>query len=288
MILKTLKSQFSLALTDYYPETEIDSFFHLLSENILKLKRIEISQHLYMVVSGKKHDKFKIAIEHLIQQKPIQYLFGKTDFYGQTFIVNEHVLIPRPETEELVDIVIKDIKHHTKALNILDIGTGSGCIAISLAKHLPNATIFALDVSSDALEIAKKNAKLNDVAIHFIEADILDANLWQSQFESITFDCIVSNPPYVRELEKEHMKANVLDHEPHLALFVKDSDPLIFYRNIAQFASTYLNKNGKLYYEINEFLGNEMKDLLIGSDFYDVELIKDMSGKDRIIKATKY
>ena len=281
MILKSLRTYFNNALLGYYPETEIESFFHLLSERILKLKRIDISQSLYAVVSGKKYDKFEKAIDRLKKYEPIQYILGDTEFYGLVIKVNPSVLIPRPETEELVDWIINDCKNR-KSISILDVGTGSGCIAIALSKNLPNASIVALDVSSDALKIARQNAIDNKVEIEFVEADILD---WDST--NMQFDVIVSNPPYVRELEKQMMSANVLDHEPHLALFVEDDDALLFYKKITDVAADILKPNGQLYFEINESLGESTKELLTEKSFNEIELKRDFFEKDRMIKAIK-
>lgn len=281
MILKSLRTYFNNALLGYYPDTEIESFFNLLSEHILKMKRIDISQNLYVVVSGKKYDKFQAAIDKLKSYEPIQYILGDTEFYGLVFKVNSSVLIPRPETEELVAWIINDCKNKQE-ISILDIGTGSGCIAISLAKNLPNAKVFALDVSENALKLAKQNAIKNDVEVEFIEADILDCDLGNMQF-----DVIVSNPPYVRELEKEAMSANVLNHEPHLALFVKDEDALLFYRKITEISESILKPDGQLYFEINESLGESTKQLLDNSNYKNIELKKDIFKKDRMIKAVK-
>ncbi|WP_347922176.1 peptide chain release factor N(5)-glutamine methyltransferase [Pontimicrobium sp. SW4] len=281
MILKSLRTYFNNALIGYYPDTEIDSFFNMLSDHILKMKRVDISQNLYAVVSGKKYDKYQNAIDRLKNYEPIQYILGDTEFYGLVFKVNPSVLIPRPETEELVAWIINEHKNK-EGISILDIGTGSGCIAITLAKNLPNAKVFALDVSENALKLAKQNAISNDVEVEFIEADILD---WD--FNSLQFDVIVSNPPYVRELEKETMSANVLNHEPHLALFVKDDDALLFYRKITEISNEILKPNGQLYFEINENLGESTKELLANSNFKNVDLKMDIFEKDRMIKAIK-
>lgn len=281
MILKTVKRSFLEALEDQYPETESSSFFNLLAEDILRLKRIDVATNLYAVVSGKKHERFLNALKRLKENEPIQYVLGKTEFYGLPFKVNKNVLIPRPETEELVDWILKSTDK-AESINILDIGTGSGCIAITLAKHMPNNTVYALDVSDAALKVAQENAELNAVDINFIEADVLEMdNL------DVKYNIIVSNPPYVREQEKEQMQANVVDYEPHEALFVKNNDALLFYRAIAVMAKENLYEGGTLYFEINEFLGEETKSLLIESGFSNVELKKDMSGKDRLIKATR-
>jgi len=199
--------------------------------------------------------------------------------------VNSHVLIPRPETEELVSWILKDFKNTKNAIKILDIGTGSGCIAIALAKNIPNATVFAIDVSAKALEVAKKNATLNAVNIHFIEENILDNPQLNTNNKLDMFDVIVSNPPYVRELEKEQMQQNVLENEPHLALFVKNNNPLLFYTKISEIAKIHLTKNGVLYFEINQYLGKKITDLLQLKNFKNIELKKDIYQADRMVKA---
>lgn len=278
MILKSLKTYFNKELSVYYPETEIESFFHILTESLLRLKRIDIALNLYQVVSGKKYDKFQDAIKRLQNYEPIQYIIGDTEFYGLKFKVDSSVLIPRPETEELVDWIIKENQTET-SISILDIGTGSGCIAITLAKHLPSAKVYALDVSVEALKVAQQNALLNSLEVEFIEADVLDWNHGE-----LKFDIIVSNPPYVRELEKEAMSANVLNYEPHLALFVKDDDALSFYRKISQLSKMLLKPKGQLYFEINENLGQDTKQLMVQDEFKQLELKQDVFNKDRMIK----
>lgn len=293
MILKSLKTYFNKELLDYYPENEINSFFNLLTEHILKMKRIDVSLNLYQFISGKKYNKFQSAIEGLKKYKPIQYILGETEFYGLKFNVDKSVLIPRPETEELVDWIIKE-NQSKGSISILDIGTGSGCIAIALAKQLPKAKVFAVDVSEEALKIAKQNAVLNNVEVAFIETDILSfyhseqtcTERSRSSEESQKYDIIVSNPPYVRELEKDKMTDNVLKYEPHLALFVKDDDALIFYRKIVALSKSLLNKNGKLYFEINEYLGNDTKVLMELGNFKEIALRQDIFDKDRMIKGT--
>lgn len=281
MILKTLRNNFIKTLIDYYAETEIVSFFNLLSADILKMQRIDIAQNLYAVISGKKQEKFQNAVNKLKNYIPIQYIIGNTEFYNLTLKVNAATLIPRPETEELVAWIIND-QNNKQNISILDVGTGSGCIAIALAKNLPEAKVFALDVSEKALKIARQNAVDNGVTIEFIEADIFDVDLGNLQF-----DVIVSNPPYVRELEKETMSPNVLNHEPHLALFVKDDDPLLFYRSILEVANNTLKSKGFLYFEINEFLGNLTRQLVQKLNYCNIELKKDLFMKDRMIKANK-
>ena len=215
--------------------------------------------------------------------------FGSTEFYGCKIRVNESVLIPRPETEELVELIVKEVRDKDQGaseINILDIGTGSGCIAVSLKKKLPCANIFAFDISEDALTVAKTNGILNQTKINFIQADIFSL-IPNSRKEKGVYDIIVSNPPYVRASEKGKMDKNVLDYEPHLALFVKDDDALVFYEAIASFALHNLAPNGMLYFEINEALGNEVKALLNEKGFKNAEIKKDMSGKDRIATASR-
>ncbi|RNC79768.1 MAG: peptide chain release factor N(5)-glutamine methyltransferase [Winogradskyella sp.] len=282
-----LKQIFHNELNAQYGKEEVESFFFLSMEHYLNVPRIQLALDSEYTVSKKELDTFFSLLDELKDDKPIQYIFGETEFYGLKFKVNKNVLIPRQETEELVDWIISEYKSHNSKFRILDIGTGSGCIAISLAKHLPNAEVFALDVSTDALEIAKNNAKLNSVDIQYIEADILNAKSFSLDFKDYEFDIIVSNPPYVRHLEKEEIKANVLDYEPHLALFVDDNDPLLFYKSITRFAVNKLKQNGHLYFEINQYLGEETKDLLTESDLTDIELRKDLNGNDRMLKAIK-
>ena len=284
MLVKTLRRYFKEELLGYYPETEITSFFHLLCEHILNLKRVNIPLSLFQVVTGKKYHKFQIAIERLKIYEPIQYVIGETEFYGLNFKVNNFVLIPRPETEELVDWIIQENKTSNE-INILDIGTGSGCIAVSLAKKLDKAKVFALDISSEALSVTKKNAINNKVNIEFIEHDILNSEI---EIKDSKFDIIVSNPPYVRELEKNLIEDNVLKYEPHLALFVEDNNALLFYKAITKFSNKYLSKNGQLYFEINEYLGESTKALLENENFKQVELRKDINQKDRMLKGIKH
>jgi release factor glutamine methyltransferase len=227
-------------------------------------------------------------VEQLQQEIPVQYLLGKTSFYGLDFEVNADVLIPRPETEELVDWIIQSTKYQVRGtkledvrriIKILDIGTGSGCIAIALAKNITNAQVFAIDVSEKALATAQKNAEINAVKVTFVEKNILETDDLSEHF-----DIIVSNPPYVRELEKKEIKKNVLDNEPYLALFVKDNDALVFYKKIAELAQKKLSQNGQLFFEINQYLGEETVELLKKMGFKNIELRKDIYGNNRMIK----
>ena len=280
MKLKDIQNSFHVTLDSIYGNEEVDSFFFMLIESYFNVSRIQLAMDSDYAID--ESIAILNALDLLKQQKPIQYIIGETEFYGLPFKVNESVLIPRPETEELVEHVLKQVDQ-VKQIKILDIGTGSGCIAISLAKNLPKAIVYALDVSKKALEVAKHNAELNSVDIEFIEADILNTEIIQD----LKFDIIVSNPPYVREQEKIKMKANVLENEPHLALFVKDENPLVFYEAITRFAVSNLAEKGALYFEINEYLGNDMIDLLNDNNFKDIELKQDIFKKDRMIKGVK-
>lgn len=281
MKAKTYKTAFIEELQNLYDVMEAESFFYLILEEKHQMKRIDLALNPDFVLSEKEIQEWNLILEALKKEIPIQYLLGTTEFFGLPFKVNENVLIPRPETEELVEWIIQDSKMEGfKDLKILDIGTGSGCIAITLAKNIPNAKVYAVDVSSGALKTAKENAAINQVEVVFLEKDILETNDLEMQF-----DVIVSNPPYVRNLEKEEIKKNVLDNEPHLALFVEDDDALIFYRKIAGLAAGYLNQNGRLYFEINQYLGEEMIELLHNKGFQDIELRKDIYDNDRMTKA---
>jgi len=281
MKIREYRNYFIETLTPIYDSGEAESFFYLVLEDQKKLKRIDLALQPEAIFSEAEITIWNEILEKLKQYIPIQYIIGKTFFFGLEFEVNENVLIPRPETEELVDWIIKNNPQKTE-LKILDIGTGSGCIAISLAKNLPNATVSAIDVSGEALATAKRNADINDVKVNFILQDILQTtDLLQE------FDLIVSNPPYVRNLEKEEIKQNVLDHEPHLALFVDDHDALIFYRKITKLAQKNLSKNGQLYFEINQYLSKEMMDLLEQYGFQQMELRKDIYGNNRMVFGRK-
>lgn len=283
MNIKEYRTQFIQELTPIYDAGEAESFFYLILEEKKQLKRIDLALHPDLVFSEEEIGVWNAILEQLQQEIPIQYLLGKTSFYGLDFEVNAAVLIPRPETEELVEWILESQKSkpESQKVKILDIGTGSGCIAISLAKNLPDATVFALDVSEEALATAKINAANNSVNVTFIHQNILETEDLLQQF-----DIIVSNPPYVRNLEKEEIKKNVLENEPHLALFVADNDALVFYKKIAQLAQKNLLPNGQLYFEINQYLGKEMVDLLEKMNFKTVELRKDIYGNDRMTKAS--
>lgn len=281
MKIKQYRTQFIKELSPFYDAYEAESFFYLILEEKHKLRQIDLALNHELAFEGNDFIIWDELLKQLKQEVPIQYLLGKTNFYGLDFEVNENVLIPRPETEELVEWIINEnaSPEKSKKIRILDIGTGSGCIAISLAKNLPNAEVVAIDVSKKAIETAKRNAIRNNVEVTFVMLDILKEEELRCQF-----DIIVSNPPYVRNLEKEEIKKNVLDYEPHLALFVEDNDALIFYRKIASLAKKALFEKGKLYFEINQYLGKEMTDLLENMDYKNIELRKDIYDNDRMLK----
>ncbi len=283
MQIKQYRSQFIQALSTIYDEGEAESFFYLILEEKKQLKRIDLALQPDLVFSQEEIVVWNAILEQLKLEIPVQYLLGKTHFYGLDFEVNENVLIPRQETEELVEWIIESQKLEVRSqkLRILDIGTGSGCIAISLAKNIPNAQVFAIDVSEKALATAKKNAVNNNVNVTFVHENILETEDLEQEF-----DFIVSNPPYVRNLEKQEIKKNVLDNEPHLALFVEDDNALIFYRKIAELAQKNLSQNGQLYFEINQYLGKEMIVLLEKMNFKNVELRKDIYGNDRMTRCS--
>lgn len=280
MLIQEFKRHFFQELSGLYPETEIQSFFNILVEFKLHLSRIELALQHNFELNDDDFLFLQNVLSELKYQIPIQYIIGETEFYGLPFKVDKNVLIPRPETEELVDWIIQNHKNQHN-IKILDIGSGSGCIAISLAKNLPKAKVSAIDISAEALNVAKNNAALNQVNVNFINSDILTI----VELPDV-FDIIVSNPPYVRELEKDQMQQNVLANEPHIALFVKNENPLLFYDKIAELAKNHLTENGVLYFEINQYLGNETVKLLKTKGFKNIEVKKDIYGVDRMMKCS--
>jgi release factor glutamine methyltransferase len=292
MLLKQYKSHFFDALKNSQDEQEIESFFFILTEYLHNLKRVDVALNPNFELSDEEVEKWNAILAQLQQDKPIQYITGEAWFYGLKFEVNENTLIPRPETGELVEWIIESWKleagsrksENQKRINVLDIGTGTGCIPIALKANLPQANVSAIDVSENALEVAKRNAELNKVEINFIQANILELEDL-SQLPS-SYNIIVSNPPYVRNLEKQEIKKNVLDYEPHLALFVEDTDALLFYRKIAQLSIKNLSPNGLLFFEINQYLGKETVELLENLGFKNIELKKDIYGNDRMVKCS--
>ncbi|WP_318640999.1 peptide chain release factor N(5)-glutamine methyltransferase [Flavobacterium ardleyense] len=282
MLLRDFRTKFRESLSSIYDLQEVDSFFYLILNNFHQMSRVDLALKPDFEIDELEIQKWKNIINQLQLQKPIQYILGETEFYGLRFKVNSSVLIPRPETEELVDWILKNNSNKSKQLRILDIGTGSGCIPITLAKNLNNSEVSAVDISRDALKVAEVNAEINKVKVNFIEMDILKTTKL-----SETYDIIVSNPPYVRELEKQEMHKNVLEFEPHIALFVEDEDPLLFYLKITQLASKSLSEGGQLYFEINQYLGERMVQLLSDYKFRDIEIRKDIFGNDRMIFGRK-
>jgi release factor glutamine methyltransferase len=289
MNINKFRDYFNKTLKKLYPTSEIDTFLFLLLEEYLNFKRIDVVLKSNFEISPEDLTLLKSSTKLLEQEVPIQYILGKTEFYGFPFILNKHVLIPRPETEELVTSVLNKISklerlhpiEKEKKLKILDIGTGSGCIPISLKRSLPFAEITAIDIANEALIIAQKNASLNKVNINFIQQNILKTTALDD-----IYDIIISNPPYVRVSEKIEIKNNVLKNEPHLALFVEDNNPLIFYSKIAELAKSHLTKNGTLFFEINQYLGKETAELIKLKGFNKIQLKKDIFGHDRIIIAS--
>lgn len=276
MNLKVLKQDFVRDLGRVYSPQEAESIFFLVVEQLTGWSRTTVLLGQDAEMADTQQASFETVKRDLLAGKPVQYILGTADFYGMTFKVNSEVLIPRPETEELVHWIL-DYTKAQPVKTLLDIGTGSGCIAIALKKHLLLTEVSALDISTGAVATAKANAALNGVAIHFLQEDILGFS------SADRFDVIVSNPPYIKEVEKLTMHAHVLLHEPHTALFVADDNPLVFYKAIADFAALQLVPGGALFLEINEALGRETMEMLKGKGFEALELRQDMQGKDRMI-----
>ena len=278
-LVKDIRNHYCEQLCSVYDKDESNAMILILLEHYFNIDRVKMALEPNLRLSESEMLKIHFAVKDLLKHKPIQYIIGETEFCDLKFKVNENVLIPRPETSEMVNAIVnRQQTTDNRQCSILDIGTGSGCIAISLAKMLPQAQVFALDISEKALEVAKENAINNNVNVTFIHDDILTLTLTQTKF-----DIIVSNPPYVRELEKAEMRDNVLKWEPHNALFVSDDDPLIFYRKILEFTKEHLNENGEVWFEINEFLGKEMTSLGKEFGFSDIKIFKDFRDKERFM-----
>ena len=278
MTLQDFKLKMISELSSIYEMDELNSIYNLLSEDYLKIPRSKILLADEIYLNESNQTLFLSALERLKTHEPIQYILGKTSFMGLEFKVNNSVLIPRPETEELVRLILKK---DLDGKEILDIGTGSGCIAISLAKNLPNAKVSALDISSDAQEVARENAKLNNVNIEFIYADIFKYK------SDKMYDIIVSNPPYVLESEKLLMKHNVLKHEPYLALFVDDIEPLKYYESIINFSSENLNPKCLIFFEINENYKHQLNKLAQNYEYNIIEFKLDIHNKNRFLILSK-
>lgn len=268
-------------LAKLYPETEIQGFIRIIFDSVMDLSYTDIILRKDEKVNRNDFETITMIVTRLKTYEPIQYILGECEFYGLQLIVNPAVLIPRPETEELVQWIIQ--RNIVSGAKILDIGTGSGCIALALKNELGEVTVNGVDISEEALKVAKTNATENNLSVDFFQVDILD---WKS-YTWQKYDVIVSNPPYVREFEKKLMESNVLEYEPDGALFVEDNNPLVFYKTIAEFALVNLSKNGYLFFEINEYLGAEMKDMLKGLGFNNIEVKADINGKDRMLVCRK-
>jgi release factor glutamine methyltransferase len=279
--IKDIRFYLAKELEKIYQEPEISAIINLVIKTVTGITKLHQLYLTEQIVTKQQAEKITGICKDLKTGKPIQYILGETSFYDCIIRVNRDTLIPRPETEELVDLIIKENKAYQGT--IIDVGTGSGCIAIALAANLPGAVIKGIDISDEAIRIAHENAQLNNVAVSFVKGDVFS-------FDSERFDkagIIVSNPPYVRNSEKQFMNKNVLDFEPHSALFVTDSDPLIYYRAILKLADKILIPGGRLYFEINEAMGKSMLQLLESFSYTDIQIIADINNKDRIIKGTK-
>ena len=293
MNIDEFRIDFRQQLAGMYEPEEVENLCFLTLEHVMKMNRVEVSLSRKMDISTSSLTQLNEVTSRLSLSEPIQYIIGSTEFYGMEFQVNPATLIPRPETEELVEWIVNDTKQLaisslsgieksiTEKVTILDIGTGSGCIAISLAKNLSNAHVEAIDISQDALATAYQNANKNEADVTFYNQNILEVDTLEKRY-----NIIVSNPPYVRMLEKKEMRDNVLSNEPDSALFVSDEDPLVFYRKIGELAFKALEPQGSLYVEINEYLGSETVTLFEKIGFKKVSLRKDMFGKNRMIKAS--
>ena len=278
-----LKVEFIDSLSDLYPSQEVLSFFTILAEKHLDLSRLEVALKPNHSVSLTVSKKIKNAIQRLRKFEPIQYIVNEVEFYNLKFYVNRNVFIPRPETEELVFWIVDRHKNRdSKLRRILDIGTGSGCIAISLAFNLPDCEVSAFDISSEALDVARKNAIINNVNVDFFKEDVLNCKKLPKKY-----DIIVSNPTYIIENEKNKMQSNVLKYEPDIALFVNNDDPLLFYRKIAQLGQKHLISEGSIYFEINEYLGSELLILFKTEGYKEITLHKDIFGKYRMVKCRR-
>lgn len=276
------EKKFVKELDGLYDAEEAGALAVLTLGHLCRLSRGQVLLKKTQALDPQTETSLEIILQELVTGKPLQYILGETEFYGLRFLVNPSVLIPRPETEELVDWILRETAKRPELRSLLDIGTGSGCIPVAVKKSRPQLEVSAIDISADALETAMRNATLNKAPITFRQLDMLN----HSEALSGPFSVIVSNPPYIAAREKEQMHPNVLRFEPHTALFVGDSDPLVFYRSIGRFALTRLEPGGMLFFEINEHLGPETVALLGDIGFTDIELRKDLNGKDRMIRAS--
>ncbi|MBN1157887.1 MAG: peptide chain release factor N(5)-glutamine methyltransferase [Bacteroidales bacterium] len=277
--LREIINLYRSALKDLYPETEIRNFCFLSAEHLLNYSKIDFHTKAGDVISEDARKKFITFLDRLTNGEPIQYVLGETEFFGLKFGVDRRVLIPRPETEEMVALIIHE--ENGKGVDLLDIGTGSGCIAIALDRFLQHANVFACDVSEDILVLARNNNERNRTNVHFFRHNILDTNTGLA----LRYNVVVSNPPYVRQSEKTVMHKNVLEFEPETALFVPDDDPLLYYRHITRKAGDAMHPGGRLYLEINENYPEEIETLLKSHGYHHIELKLDINRKPRIIRA---
>ena len=277
--MKSTKDFIFSELTGFYERSEIDSFIRLVFKTLFGYSRKEMILFADRRLSSGEREKISGIVERLKKYEPIQYILGTTEFYGLKFHVEPGVLIPRFETEELVDTIIKQNKN--KKVKLLDLGCGSGCIAIALKKFIQESDVWCCDISDTALKITRENAMLNGAEIHIVKYDILSRDL----FPETGFDIVVSNPPYVTIKERSVMQKNVLDYEPEVALFVPDEDPLLFYREIVNKTRGIMADSGQLFFEINEAYGDEVSALIEKYGFYTT-IIKDINGKDRFVTGT--
>jgi release factor glutamine methyltransferase len=278
-------NDFRNKLKTIYDDREAENICDWVFEKVTGLKKWERRQNQNDELAETKSEKIKIHLEELLKHKPVQYVLQEAWFYKRKFFVNENVLIPRPETEELVEWIVSDFKNekNSKPINIIDIGTGSGCIPISLKKELPKTSITAIDISDRALPVSKKNAQELDATIDFFQADFLNENEWKILSQ---YNIIVSNPPYIPLNEKEILSKNVIEFEPEIALFVESNDPFIFYKKIAGFAKSHLKESGKIYVEVHEEYAKEVGSIFESGGFL-VEIKNDIYGKQRMVKSTK-
>ena len=281
MTIKELQKSIFSHISTFLDTREARTITNIIIEHFTNYDKLHVNLNPQTEISPTIIERINVAIKRLSKNEPIQYILGESFFCGLKFIVNRSVLIPRPETEELCMWIIEENKSANK---IMDICTGSGCIAVSLAKKIKNSDVYAVDISSDALKIATENTLLNNVKVNFLQYNILNSDFLYSIGEK--FDIIVSNPPYVRDMEKSFMDKRVLDYEPHIALFVDDDNPLIFYDVILNFGQKHLNNNAKLYVEINENFAGEVAELFEKYGYSDIYIKKDINDKDRIIRGT--
>ena len=280
MTIRQITTELHRQLTGQYPETEIENFARILFRYYLNMTPVQVHLSHDSELPAETGKQIREAIDELKKYRPIQYILSETEFYGLHFELTPDVLIPRPETEELVDWVVHEYDRNAE-LTMIDIGTGSGCIAVALAANFPNAHVWAVDVSEAALAVAQRNALKNRVKVNFLIEDVLKDGLMG--FEPASIDVIVSNPPYITPSEKEQLLPNVLEYEPHGALFTPNNNPLVFYEQMVAFGLKCLKNKGKIFFEINEAFPEELRDILQQNHYSNINLRKDMNGKWRMV-----